>query len=223
MLSSPSKSNPHTSASSSAFVAAPPSRRGQRDEQVELPGRERHLARPAPAAPLLRVDAQVANGEHAVGSVRRAADQRPQASDEHDEAERLAQEVVGAELQALGLVVLALLGRQHQDRRAIALGAQLPADGVAVEAGQQDVEHDRRVDAFERPPQPVGTGVGDVDLEPLGAQAAGDRLGEAQLVLDDQHAHDRQSDRTEPRMERALSERSAALIGFSTARATVTP
>ena len=76
-----------------------------------------------------------------------------------------------------------------------AVGAQLPAHGVAVESRQQDVEDDRRVDALGRPPEAVRTGVRDVDVEALGAQAAGDGLGEAWLVVDDQHAHDGQSDR----------------------------
>ena len=66
---------------------------------------------------------------------------------------------------------------------------QLAAHGVAVEPGQQDVEHDRRVGALRGPPQPVGAGVGEVDLEPLGAQAAGDASARRDLVLDHQHAH----------------------------------
>ena len=145
MLTSPSWSKPHTSLSSSSFVATPPSRRASAIEQLELARRQHDLARAPPAAPLLRVDAQVADGQHAVGRVRRPPHERPQPGHEHDEAERLAQEVVGAELEALGLVVLALLRRQHQDRRPVAPGAQVATHRVAVEAGQQDVEHDRRV------------------------------------------------------------------------------
>ena len=80
---------------------------------------------PAEHPPLDRIDAQVADHQRPVRRVRRPADQRAQAGDEDDEAERLAQEVVGAELEALGLVVLALLGREHQDRRGDALVAQL--------------------------------------------------------------------------------------------------
>ena len=185
---------------------------GEGDEQLQLAGREDELAGATPAAPLVRVDAQVADRQHAVDGVRGPADQGPQAGDEHDEAERLAQEVVGAELETLGLVVLALLGREHQHRRAVAAGAQLPAHGVAVQARQQDVEHDRRVGALAGPPQAVRSAVGDVDLEALGAQAAGDGVGEAHLVLDDQQPHAHECAGKSPRREGALSSLSGGLI-----------
>jgi hypothetical protein len=65
--------------------------------------------------------------------------------------------------------VLPLLGGEHQDRRPVALQSQLAAHRVAVEPREQDVEDDRRVGTLSGPPQAVVTGVGEVDLEALGA------------------------------------------------------
>ena len=48
-----------------------------------------------------------------------APDQGTQPGEQHDERERLREEVVGAQVQRVGLVVLAVLGRQHQDRRPV--------------------------------------------------------------------------------------------------------
>jgi hypothetical protein len=85
--------------------------------------------------------------------------------------------------------VLPLLRRQHQDRSSDPLQTELATHGVAVEAGQQDVEDDRRVRPFSGAPQPVRPAVGEVDLEPLRPQSSRHGLGESDLVLDDQYAH----------------------------------
>ena len=116
MLSSPSKSKPQTSFSSSRFDAAPPSRRGERHEQVEFASGELHLVARSGTRPTRRVDAQVAHRQHAVRCAETTTDQGAKARHEHDEAERLPQEVVGPEVEPLGLVVLALLRRQHEHR-----------------------------------------------------------------------------------------------------------
>ena len=55
--------------------------------------------------------------------------------------------------------------------------SELAAHGVAVEARQQDVEHDRRIGTSLARHSPSGPVWATVDLEALGAQAAGDRLG----------------------------------------------
>src|SRR4029453_13937499 len=69
----------------------------------------------------------------------------------------------GPGAQGFGLVVLAILVRQHEDRGPVALGPQRPADLVAVHPGEQDVEDDRAVAALARPPQAVGAGGADVE------------------------------------------------------------
>src|SRR3954462_11858066 len=56
--------------------------------------------------------------------------------------ERLCDGVVGAELEPEDLVDLLALGAEHDDRDALPLGAQPPADLEAVHLGQHHVEHD---------------------------------------------------------------------------------
>ena len=97
----------------------------------------------------------------------------------------------------------------------IAARPQLAAHGEAVEPGQQHVEHDGRVGALAGPPQPVGPGVGDVDVEALGAQPAGDRRRQPDLVLDDEQAHGRSLPKRVALRRRALSRSSGALTFLS--------
>ena len=66
----------------------------------------------------------VADREHRRARGRAAPDERPQPGEQHDERERLRQEVVGAGVERLGLVVLAVLGGEHEDRRPDAFVAQ---------------------------------------------------------------------------------------------------
>ena len=127
--------------------------------------------------------------EHRRARRRAAADQRAQPRQQHDERERLRQEVVGAGVERLGLVVLAVLGGEDEDRRPHAFVAQRAAHLVAVHAGQEDVEHDGVVRALPGPPQAVGPVVGDVDVEALGGEAVGDRRREQLLVFHHQDAH----------------------------------
>ena len=216
--SSPSKSNPHTSLSSSGFVAvaavvggpAPRAARAHgRVSTISLgPRQHRRLAGSTRRSPM----ASTPSGAPVARRIK-----RPQPGDEHHEAEGLAEEVVGAELEALGLVVLALLGREQQDRRVDATRPQLAAHGEAVEPRQQHVEHDGRVAAFVRAPQPVGAGVGDVDVEALGAQATGDRRREPGLVLDEEQAHGRSLPKQRALRRRALSSSSGVLTFLSAA------
>ena len=143
----------------------------------------------APAAAGARVELERADGEHGRPRRRAAPDQRAEPGEEHHERERLRQEVVGAGVERLGLVVLAVLGGEDQDRRPDALVAQRAAHLVAVHPRQQHVEHDGVVGALPGPPQAVVAVVGDVDVEALGGQAVGDRRREQLLVFDHQHAH----------------------------------
>ena len=84
------------------------------------------------------------------GGAPRRMSARSRAS-EHHERERLREEVVGAGVERLGLVVLAVLGGEDQDRRPDALVAQRAAHLVAVDAGEEDVEHDGVVRALRAP------------------------------------------------------------------------
>ena len=118
-----------------------------------------------------------------------APEQRAQSGQQHDERERLGEVVVGAGVERLGVVVLAVLRRQHQDRCPVAAVAELLAHPVPVDAGQHDVEHDHVVRVLGGHPEPVGAGERHVDGEALGLQAAPHRPGDLLLVLDDEHAH----------------------------------
>ena len=103
---------------------------------------------------------------------------------ELDERERFGQEVVGAGVERLGLVELAVLGREHEDRRPVAGLAQGRAHLVAVHARQHDVEDDGVVAALAGPPEAVFSVRGDIDGEALRLQPAPYRIGEARFVLD---------------------------------------
>ena len=124
--------------------------------------------------------------------------ERADARDEHDERERLGEVVVGAGVERLGLVVLAVLRGEHEYRRPVARLAELVADLVAVDARQHDVEHDRVVLVLGGHPEPIGAGECDVDGEALGFEAAPHRGGNLLLVFHDQNAHAR---RGQPRAQ----------------------
>ncbi len=136
-----------------------------------------------------RIEHERPGAEHRRSRRRAPARQGTQAGHEHDERERLRQEVVGTGVERLGLVPLAGLGREHEDRRPHPFGPQGAAHLEAVHARQQQVEHDRRVRALPRPPEAVGAVVGDLDRESLGGEPPGDGVGQRDLVLHHQHAH----------------------------------
>ncbi len=123
------------------------------------------------------------------GALGTAPQQRLDPGDEDDVREGLGQIVVRARVQALGLVVLAVLGGEHQDRHVVAGRAQGGADPVAVHPGQHDVEDDQVVRRPARPVQPLQAVVDDVHGVALGGQSLGQGEGEAAFVLHDQQAH----------------------------------
>jgi hypothetical protein len=158
-------------------------------QQGQLPGRELHLDR-APPGPLGgRVEAQVAGLEHGRALAGAPAQQRPQPRQQDRIRERLGEVVVGAVVERLDLVPLALLGGQHEDRGPDPLAAQGRAEPVAVDAGQHDVQHDHVVGVLAGQPEAVGTVQGDVDGEPLGGQPVAEPGGQPPLVLHHQHPH----------------------------------
>jgi hypothetical protein len=108
---------------------------------------------------------------------------------EHHQGERLGQEVVGPGVEHLGLVVLAVLRREHQNRRPDPLVPQAAAHPVAVHAGQQQVEHDRTVGVLPGAPQPVVAVMDHVDVEAVGRQPPGQRPCQVHLVLHHENPH----------------------------------
>ena len=125
----------------------------------------------------------------AAGAAGTAAQQGADPGDEDRERERLGEEVVGAGVERLGLVELAVLGREDEDRRPHAGIAQVGAHLEAVAARQHQVEDDEVVATLERQPTPFQPVGGDLDGEPLGAQPALDGAGDLAVVLDEQHLH----------------------------------
>ena len=120
---------------------------------------------------------------------RAAAQQRPQPGQQDDVRERLGQVVVGAAVQPVGLVVLAVLGREHQHRHPVLLGPQLPHHPVAGEAGQHHVQDHRVVPAVPGQLEPGRPVAGHVHREALGLQPALQRRRQPRLVLHHQQPH----------------------------------
>ena len=132
------------------------------------------------SAPTLIVDA-VAGLASAGG----APGDGPDPGDQLAEAERLDDVVVGAELQEHDAIDLLTAGADHDDRHRAAR-AQLPADHLAVEVGEPEVEQDEigRVGA-----ERVGAGGDHDDVVALAGQALPQRLGDPRIVLDHEHPH----------------------------------
>ena len=115
--------------------------------------------------------------------------QRAEVGEQDDEGERLGEEVVGAGVEGLGVVEVAALGREHQDRGPDALGPQVGADLEAVPARQHEVEDDGVVVVLARHPQTLVAVEREVDREAFLLQAVAHRLRQPLLVLDDQDPH----------------------------------
>jgi hypothetical protein len=132
---------------------------------------------------------EVAHGERARGERRAAAEQRAQPGEELGEGERLGEVVVGARVEPGHAVGHRVAGREHEDRRARAAGAQLAAHVEPPAPGEAHVEHDHVVVRHRRVVQPalaVGRDVDGVRVldEPLAEQG-----GERRVVFDDEDAH----------------------------------
>ena len=115
-----------------------------------------------------------------------AAQDRADARRELVGVERLGDVVVGAEVEALGLVRGGPLGRQQDDRDRAAL-AELAHDLDAVEVGHDDVQQDDvRADLLGLG-QRLLAAVGGDDAEALLAEGERDEFRDARLVVGDEH------------------------------------
>src|SRR3954467_12842827 len=158
-------------------------------QQPELPGRQGDLALPSAHRAARRVEGQVAGSEDGRSRGSATADQRPQPRDQHQEGERLGEVVISAEVPRVGLVVLAVLGRQQQYRRPDTRRPHLPAHLVPVEPRQHDVQNDDVVGLYLGVEQSLGSVVDHVDDESLGRQSPPDVLGQPDFVVNQQHPH----------------------------------
>ena len=117
-----------------------------------------------------------------------AAQQGPDPGEQFGEPEGLGDVVVGAGVQADDGVHLVGAGGQHQDREGVALGAQPAGHLQAVHAGQPQVEHDQVDGAQQSGVERGGPVLAHLDLVPLPAQCAGERLRDGCVVLGEQYA-----------------------------------
>jgi hypothetical protein len=113
---------------------------------------------------------------------------RAQARQQHAEAERLGDIVVGAGVEAENGVGVGVGAGQHDDRHLDAVAPHQPAGLAPVHVGQADVEQDGVVvvglQAVER--RGAGLGAGDVELL-VKAQLFGQGVAQLGIVVDDQN------------------------------------
>ncbi|MDQ1646315.1 MAG: hypothetical protein QOJ50_2499 [Cryptosporangiaceae bacterium] len=140
-------------------------------------------------APGGRVETQVAGIQARRGGVGGPPVQGTEPGQELVEGERLGQVVIGPGVQAGDPVRHFAAGGQHQDWDADPALTQGPAHVQAVQPRQHQVEHEAVVARGGGLDQSLGAGVPDLHLMPGLAQALGEQIGEAPLVLDHQHPH----------------------------------
>src|SRR6266536_245879 len=158
-------------------------------QHLELARGQGELVGVAPGAPFGGVDAQVPDDHRGGIAAGGPAQQGPDPGDQHRKRERLGEVVVRAGVEGLGLVEVAILGGEHQDRRPVARLTQVGTDLVAVAAGQHDVQQQQVVGALGGQPQPVVNVIGNLDGEPFRLQAAHDGCGDLPVVLDQKQLH----------------------------------
>src|SRR5438105_3783934 len=108
-------------------------------EERELARRERDLGVATPAAVLRGIKTKVTRREDGRPLAAAAPDEGTQVGEQHHVAERLGEEVVRSRVERLGVVELAFLRREHQDRRPDVRVAQRGAHLEAVLPGKHDV------------------------------------------------------------------------------------
>ena len=119
--------------------------------------------------------------------LRRAAQDGADAGDQLARIERLAEIVVGAELQSDDAIDVVAARRQHQDGRVVR-GAELAQHVEAADARQHHVQNQDlevvQLELVER----VAAVVHALHLEVLGLQIFGEHLAELAVVVHQQHA-----------------------------------
>jgi hypothetical protein len=117
--------------------------------------------------------------------------ERPHPGQQLLERERLGQVVIGAGIQAADTVRYRVTRRQHQDRGAHALAAQLAGDLDPIHLGQHDVEHDQVVRAALRAGQAAQAVMSHLDTVANIVESALDHTCDAGVVFDQQNVHAR--------------------------------
>ena len=111
---------------------------------------------------------------------------RPQPRGEFGEGERLDQVVVGPTIQPGDPILDVVEGREHQDGPGVPDPAKGRAGVEAVESGQDHVEDDEVIGIGLGPLECVAAIADDIGGMAIAHQDALDRVGDRNLVLDDQ-------------------------------------
>ena len=168
--------------------------------QVDLPvvAAHQHLGR--------RLEAVGADREHRVVAELELAQLGAQAGQQHAQAERLGDVVVGPAVEAQDRVGVAAVRGQHDHRRLHALLAQQAADVAAVHVGQADIEQDGGERVLLGELQGLLAGAGLAQLEALVQRQLLDELAaQGRVVVDDEDEVGRVHDRFEIRPAAATS------------------
>jgi hypothetical protein len=136
-----------------------------------------------------RVEADIAHLQDGRARPRPPPDQRPEARQQLAEGEGLDEVVVGPRIEAPDTVRDGVTGRQHEHGRPPVPGAQRPAHGEPVHAGQHEVEHDAVVVGLGGPEQRLLAVADGVDGVALLLQAAPDGTRHLDLVFHQQDPH----------------------------------
>src|SRR6185437_2564632 len=137
----------------------------------------------------VEVDGELAGADHRFRVALGAAHDRLDARDELAPVERLGQEIVGAETQALDLVIELGQARQDEDRRPHPGGAQPAQHFVAVDVRQHQIEDDDVVVVELADLQAVLAEIGGVANEPFGPKHHLDAGRGGRIIFHQKYAH----------------------------------
>ena len=161
----------------------------QRLEERELLRRELDLDIPAPDLPRRRVESQIPDLDDSRPLRDASARERAQPSVQLRERERLREIVVGAGVESGDAILDASARSQHEHGRPDSVLAPGATHAHSVEARQHQVEHDRVVLDRLSHPEGVVARSRHVDRVSVLAQAADEKAGHLELVLDDEKTH----------------------------------
>ena len=114
----------------------------------------------------------------------------PEPRGQFADAERLLDIIVGAEIERLDLLRLAIARGEHDHRRRREL-ADVAQNVLAVPIGQAEVENDEIGRAGRRQPQSLGAGLGRLHLKAGGGERDGEKPLNLRLIVDHQNARAR--------------------------------
>jgi hypothetical protein len=152
-------------------------------------GVSRYVGGASPHLVGARVETQVSDFQHDRALLRSAPGDSAQPGGQFGDGERLGQVVVGPGVEARDPVVDSVAGGEQQDRHPAVLLTQPSHDREAIRGRDHDIEDHCVVVVLEPAPQRVLASGGDIDGVAFTRKGPAEKVGEAQVVLDDEHAH----------------------------------